>query len=188
MAARKKKKNKINLLPQEEFAQSTLGRVLAWLLSSFRVIVIITEVFVMMVFLSRFWLDAKSADLNDLIKQKQAVLVASVDFEKEFRGAQKKLDIFSELTGADKLTTDYLNNTSSLVPPEIILSSYSFAGDDIKVEGISPNERGIAQFVANLEASDEFEEVAITRINTDQETQVLLTFALKLTLSSKGEK
>ena len=187
MAARKKK-NSINLLPQEEFAQSTLGRVLAWLLSSFRVIVIITEVFVMMVFLSRFWLDAKSADLNDLIKQRQAVLVASVDFEEEFRGAQKKLGIFSNLTDIDRLTTDHLNNTSSLVPPEIVLISFSFVGDDIKIEGISPNERGIAQFVANLEANDEFEEVAITQISTDKETQVLLTFALKLTLNNKGGK
>lgn len=188
MAARKKKKNKINLLPQEEFEQSTLGRVLAWLLSSFRVIVIITEVFVMMVFLSRFWLDAKSADLNDLIKQKQAVLVASVDFEKEFRGAQKKLGIFSELTAVDQPTTNYLNTISSLVPPEIVLSSYSFVGDNIRIEGISPNERGIAQFVANLEANDEIKEVAITQISTDKETQVLLTFSLKLTLSSKGEE
>ena len=187
MAARKRK-NKINLLPQEEFEHSTLGRVLAWLLSSFRVIVIITEVFVMMVFLSRFWLDAKSADLNDLIKQKQAVLVASADFEKEFRGAQKKLAIFSELTAVDQLTTNYLNTTSSLVPPEIVLSSYSFTGDNIKIEGISPNERGIAQFVANLEASDEIEEVVITQISTDKETQVLLTFSLKLTLSNKGGK
>ncbi|MBU0572594.1 PilN domain-containing protein [Patescibacteria group bacterium] len=187
MAARKKK-NRINLLPQEEFAQSTLGRVLAWLLSSFRVIVIITEVFVMMVFLSRFWLDAKSADLNDLIKQRQAVLVASVDFENEFRGAQKKLSIFSELTAVDKPTTGHLNTTSSLVPPEIVLSSFSFVGDDIKIEGVSPNERGIAQFVANLDASDEFEEVAITQISTDKEIQVLLTFSLKLTLNSKGGK
>jgi Tfp pilus assembly protein PilN len=187
MAARKKK-NRINLLPQEEFAQSTLGRVLAWLLSSFRVIVIITELFVMMVFLSRFWLDAKSADLNDLITQRQAVLVASVDFEKEFRGAQKKLNIFSELTTVDKLTTGHLNNVSSLIPPEIVLSSFSFVNDIIKIEGISPNERGIAQFVANLEANDEFEEIAITQISTDKETQVLLAFSLKLTLSGKGGK
>jgi Tfp pilus assembly protein PilN len=185
MAARKKKK-RINLLPQEEFAHSTLGRVLAWLLSSFRVIVIITEVFVMMVFLSRFWLDAKSADLNDLIKQRQAVLVASVDFEEKFRNTQKKLDIFAELTDIDKLTTDHLNNTSSLVPPEILLSSLSFVGDDIKIEAISPNEIGIAQFVANLGASDEIEEVVITQINTDQETQSLLTFSLRLTLKNKG--
>ena len=187
MTARKKK-NKINLLPQEEFARSTLGRVLAWFLSSFRIIVIITEVFVMMVFLSRFWLDAKSADLNDLIKQRQAVLVASVDFEKDFRGVQKKLKIFSELTAVDKPATDHLNTISSLIPPEIILSSFSFVGGGIKIEGISPNERGIAQFVANLEASDKFKEVAITQISTDKETQVLLTFALKLTLNSKGGK
>lgn len=186
--AAQKKKNRINLLPQEEFAQSTLGRVLAWFLSSFRIIVIITEVFVMMVFLSRFWLDAKSADLNDLIKQKQAVLVASADFEKEFRGIQKKLGIFSELTVIDEPTTSYLNSTTSLVPPEVILSSFSFVGTGIKIEGISPNERGIAQFVANLEASEEFEEVDITQISTDKETQVLLTFTLKLTLNSKGGK
>ena len=186
--AAQKKKNKINLLPQEEFAQSTLGRVLTWLLSSFRIIVIVTEVFVMMVFLSRFWLDAKSADLNDLITQKQAVLVASADFENEFRGAQKKLGIFAELTAIDEPTTSYLNSTTSLVPPEVILSSFSFVGNGIKIEGISPNERGIAQFVANLEASEEFEEVAITQIGTDKETQVLLTFALKLTLKNKGGK
>ena len=187
MAARKKK-NRINLLPQEEFAQSTLGRVLAWLLSSFRIIVIVTEVFVMLVFLSRFWLDAKSADLNDLIIQKQAVLVASSEFEQEFRGAQKKLDIFSELTAIDGPTTSYLDATTSLVPPEVILSSFSFVGAGIKIEGISPNERGIAQFVANLEASEEFDEVAITQISTDKETQVLLTFALKLMLNGKGGK
>ena len=83
MAARKKRQ--INLLPQEEFAASTLGRVLNWLLTTFRYIVIVTEIVVMTAFLSRFWLDAKSTDLNELIKQKQAVIAASADFEKEFR-------------------------------------------------------------------------------------------------------
>ena len=114
--------------------------------------------------------------------------ILTFDFEKEFRGVQKKLGIFSELTAAEQPTTNHLNTTSSLVPPEIVLSSLSFVGDDIKIEGVSPNERGIAQFVANLEASDEIEEVAITQISTDKETQVLLTFSLKLTLSSKGGK
>jgi len=187
MAARKKK-NKINLLPQEEFAQLTLGRVLAWLLSSFRIIVIVTEIFVMMVFLSRFWLDAKSADLNDLITQKQAILVASAEFENEFRGVQQKLNIFSDLTEVDQPTTGYLNSVSSLVPPEIVLSSFSFVGSDLKIEGISPNERGIAQIVANLEANEEFKEVNITQISTDKDTQILLNFAIKITLNTEGGK
>ncbi|MEJ2347877.1 MAG: PilN domain-containing protein [Patescibacteria group bacterium] len=185
MAARKKK-NKINLLPQEEFAASTLGRILTWLVSSFRVIVIVTEVVVMLAFLSRFWLDAKSADLGDLIKQRETVIASSADFEKEFRGAQKRLKIFSGLTTTDGTTAQYLNNISSLIPPEIVLTSLSFLGEEIKLEGVSPSEIGIAQLVANLEASDNFKEVSISQINTDKETQVLLKFLIKITL--KGGK
>lgn len=185
MAARGKK-NTINLLPQEEFAQSTIGRVLAWLLSTFRIIVIVTEVFVMAVFLSRFWLDARSADLNDLIKQRQAVLAASSEFENEFRSTQEKLKIFSALTAVDEPVTNQLGSASELVPPEIVLISFSIANNEIKLEGLSPNERGIAQFIANLEASEVFEEVAITQISTDKETQIFLAFSLKL--SVKGGK
>ena len=84
MAARKKQAQ-VNLLPQEEFAGTTFGRTLRWAMSSFRIIVIATEMIVMLTFLSRFWLDARNADLNDLIKQKSAVLSASADFEKEFK-------------------------------------------------------------------------------------------------------
>ena len=93
------KKSEINLLPQEEFASSTLGRVLTWLLSTFRIIVIATEIIVMAVFLSRFWLDAKANDLNELIRKNQAVLGTTVEFENEFRNIQKKLDTFSKTSG-----------------------------------------------------------------------------------------
>jgi Tfp pilus assembly protein PilN len=186
MAARKKK-NRINLLPQEEFAASTLGRVLAWLVSTFRVTVIITEMVVMLAFLSRFWLDAKSADLGDLINQREAVIASSADFEKEFRGVQNKLKIFSELTDTDETATKYLTSVSSLVPPEVILTSFSFLGGEIKLEGVSPSELGIAQLVSNLEASDNFREVSISQISTDKETQFLLGFSIKLTLKEGGK-
>ena len=75
MAARKKNKE-INLLPQEQFAASTTGRVLAWVLSTFRMIVILTEMIVIIAFLSRFWLDIKSNDLTDEVdNQKKIVYV-----------------------------------------------------------------------------------------------------------------
>src|SRR3990167_1085348 len=95
-----KEKALINLLPQEEFESSTFGRVLKWLLSSFRIMVIITELVVMTAFLSRFWLDAKTTDLNDSIKQKQAVIESQNNFEKEFRKTQNRLVIFKEVTEA----------------------------------------------------------------------------------------
>ena len=88
----------INLLPQEEFAASTLGRILAWLLSTFRIIVIFTEVIVMGVFLSRFWLDAKANDLNESLRKNQSILATTTDFENDFRDIQTKLDTFSKVT------------------------------------------------------------------------------------------
>ncbi len=63
MAARKNQQL-INLLPQEEFAVSTLGRILAWLMSTFRYIVIAVEMVVMLAFLSRFWLEWNTHDVD----------------------------------------------------------------------------------------------------------------------------
>src|SRR3989304_6667942 len=109
MAARKKSTHQINLLPQEQFAASTSGRILAWALSTFRIIVIITELVVILAFLSRFFLDAQNADLSEQIEQKSGIVAASSDFEKTFRQTQKKLEIFSVLTDQEKLATGVLS-------------------------------------------------------------------------------
>ena len=90
MAAQKGSKL-INLLPQEEFANSTIGRVFTWAMSTFRIIVIGMEMVVMVAFLSRFWLDAINVDLNDIIKQRSAVIAAQSYFEKAFRDLQTRV-------------------------------------------------------------------------------------------------
>ncbi len=184
MAARKKRQ--INLLPQEEFAASTLGRVLNWLLTTFRYIVIVTEIVVMTAFLSRFWLDAKSTDLNELIKQKHAVIAASADFEKEFRLTQDQLKILATLTSEQVGTDEILETVSSYLPPDVFLTVFSLTGEGVRVQGASPSERSIAQFIANLESSDLFDEVSLSQVGTQEENQSLLTFTLRVTL--KGGK
>ena len=59
------KKQQVNLLPEKGFTSTTTGRVLTWILSTFRIIVIVTEIIVMIAFLSRFWLDAQNTDLSE---------------------------------------------------------------------------------------------------------------------------
>lgn len=184
MAARKKRQ--INLLPQEEFAASTLGRVLNWLLTTFRYIVIVTEIVVMTAFLSRFWLDARSTDLNELIKQKQAVIAAFADFEKEFRLTQDQLKIFAALTSEQIGTDEILGTVSSYLPPDVFLTVFSSTNDGVRIQAASPSERSVAQFIANLESSDVFDEVSLLQAGTQEENQGLLTFTLRATL--KGGK
>ncbi len=179
MAAQKDKKHQINLLPQQEFEGTTAGRVLKWTMSTFRIIVIITEMVVMAAFLSRFWLDARNADLNDLIKEKMAVISASSDFEKEFRNTQKRLRIFSTLSSQGGIASEALSEISSRLPVDIFLISYSYNQDSVQVKGASPSELSIAQFIVNLENSKMFDEVNLTNIDTNQESGSL-TFTLKL--------
>lgn len=185
MAARRKQKS-INLLPQEEFASTTLGRALAWALSTFRVIVIITEVVVMGAFLSRFWLDARVSDLNDEITQKRAIIEATAQFEETFKSAQKRLGIFTALAQEEATASTTLEAITSLIPTNVTLVSYSFLQNSATVKGISSSERSIAQFIANLEASEGFNEVAITQLGASEDQAAQLLFTLDISL--KGGK
>lgn len=169
-----KKESKINLLPQKEFEKSVLGRTLKWALSSFRIIVVVTEMIVMAAFLSRFWLDAKNSDLNELIAQKKAIILSFNNVEEEFRLAQKRLGIFSKLTSATPVSEN-IKSVISYLPPDISLNSVSENGNSLQIIGSSGSEQGIAQFIVNLESAKNLQEVTLSQIDSD-------TFTIKASI------
>jgi len=177
MAARKKPAQ-INLLPQEQFAASTMGRVLTWALSTFRIIVIITELIVILAFLSRFFLDAENADLTEEIEQKQGIVASSSEFEKTFRQTQKRLAIFSELTTQDKRASGVLSKIAISIPPDVFLESINLNDNSLSLVGLSPNERSIQEFVVNLEANLGFNNVSLERIETSFQDPSLMEFSV----------
>lgn len=181
MPAKKKREAQINLLPQEEFASSTLGRILTWLLSTFRIIVIISEMVVMAAFLSRFWLDAQNTDLNDELKQKQAIIASYSSFEKDFRLAQKRLSIFSALTSSSTPPSYYLGALSSFLPDSIILKSFSYTKGEAQIRASGTSEASIIQYLTSLETSNIFKDVAISQISVD-EGDPFINFTVKVGL------
>ena len=88
----------------------------------------------MLAFLSRFWLDAQNTDLNELIKQKQAVLAASSSFEKKFKDTQARLKIFSNFTSEEGVVADAMSEMSSRLPPDALLASVSFKDGGIEIK------------------------------------------------------
>ena len=177
----KKKKEAINLLPQEEFAASTLGRVLAWLLSTFRMIVIATEMVVMAAFLSRFWLDAENTDLNDSIKQKSAAIASYAQVEENFRSVQKKLSVLSGISQG-KTNSSLLSIVRSSLPANVSLSSFSVTLAEIQIKGNATSEISIHQFITNLSSKPEFKNISLFQLGTPTDGSGL-TFLLK----SEGE-
>jgi len=183
MAARKKEE--INLLPQRGFESTTTGRILAWVLSSFRIIVIVTEIIVMIAFLSRFWLDAQNTDLTDELKSKQAILASSLKFEKEFKETQKRLEVYSDLTSYTLPKVSIANTVSTLLPPDIFLTSVIFGTNAVTVSGVSPNEKSIQQLVVNLNSSDNFEKAYLVEIKSDEEDVNSLLFRIQVDLGKE---
>ena len=182
-----KKEKGINLLPQNEFEASITGRVLRWALSTFRFIVIITELVVMGAFLSRFWLDAQNSDLNETIKQKVGIISSYQDIENKFNLAQKKLAIVS---GIAKQTsrTEEIKIISSYLPPDVSLISISSDSVSSQIEGISGSEQSIAQLIANLETQKQFGQIELSQLDTDKENQSYIIFTIKLTPDAGNKK
>lgn len=173
-------KNKsINLLPQEEFDASMLGRTLKWAMGSFRIIVIITEMVVMAAFLSRFWLDAQNSDLGDSIKVASAQILAQSDFEKEFRGVQQKLNIFKQIEAAPK-QSGKIDLAASKIPQDLTLTSISVQSNQIQIKGTADTELGIAQYVANLKTDPTVKKVQLDSVGSSEQNPALLTFLINI--------
>lgn len=166
----------INLLPQEEFDSSTLGRVLKWAMGSFRIIVIVTEMVVMGAFLSRFWLDAQNSDLNDSITIKRAQITAQKDFEAKYRDTQKKLAIVKAIDGFPK-PTDKLGVFAQKMPQDVILTDMSVTDSSAELRGNAGSEIDIAQFLSNLQGDKTFTNVDLgsTNISEKDPTQTVFT-------------
>lgn len=179
-----KKDIKVNLLPQKEFERSTLGRILKWAVSSFRIIVIITEMLVMAAFLSRFWLDANNSDLNEEINQKKAVIASFSQTEGEFRSFQKRIDVFAKITSLTQ-QSEYLNLITSLTPAEVTLSSVSDSEGTIQIKAYSRSEQKISQFIKNLSSVDKFKNVALNKIDSNEDDPSAIIFTIKADILEK---
>lgn len=176
-------KDDINLLPQKGFETSTAGRVLAWVLSTFRIIVIFTELIVMSAFLLRFWLDAQNSDLGDEIDEKQAVLAASLSSEKEFKDNQKRLGVYKEFTSRKYSYNQVLKEITKSFPGNVFLTSIDLAEDKIELDAVSSTERDIQQTIVNLSGKTIFKEVKLLDASTDKGNPSLIKFKLEILIN-----
>ena len=171
------KQKNINLIPLDEFESSTAGRILKWALSSFRVMVIATELVVMSAFLSRFWLDARNSDLNEELEISKAQVGAYIDIETNFRSIQRKLKIVKTMYSEPKMS-EYMNTFLKLIPQDISLNSVSIADNQLQLRAGAFSENSIAQFLINLEKSGSFKDLNLTQISTSADNSNVTVFTV----------
>lgn len=174
-------KTSIELLPQEEWQKGSFGKLLKWVLTVGRHIVIITELIVILAFLSRFKLDKDLTDLGETIKQKQGVIDSSAEFEKKFRLVQFQLETIEKLQKSKLELT--LSDVASLLPPDVKLSELNIKGNQAYFTATSLSEVGLATFLNNLQKSPKFEKLVLVQVSSGTEKEVGINFQLKGNLS-----
>jgi len=177
-------KDSLEFLPREEWEKSAFGKILKWTLTAGRYIVILTELVVIIAFLSRFKFDRELTDLNEEIKQKKSIVEASAQFEKKFRFLQTQLQTIRTLQNQQLQTDRVLVELASLVPVDVLLANLKVTEKEVSLTATALSESGFATFLKNLKSSPRFENLVLSQVQSGVEKQIGITFTLKTTHGS----
>lgn len=163
-------KKEISLLPNEENNNSFLARALRWLTSVGRVVIIISELIVILAFLSRFWLDRKNSDLSEIARQQKAIINSTQEFEKDYISLQQRLAYIKNFYKSEPKYVNKLNLLVQSMPPGIFFQSVSLSRDEkssiisAEAELYSYQEDVIVDFIANLKLNPDINSVQVQKI------------------------
>jgi len=163
-------KKELSLLPDSENPSSISARALKWLTTIGRWVIVVTELVVIVAFVSRFWLDRKNSDLSEIIRQRQAILASTQEFESEFNSFQQRLVYIRNFY---QNQPDYDQKIDILVkstPSDLTYKNISIKQDSQKSEItisaslIAFNEISIVDFIKNLKLNPDINTVNINNI------------------------
>jgi len=156
------------------------GRFLKWSLTAGRYIIILTELVVIMAFMSRFKLDHDLSDLNDAILGKQALLEASTNTEKVLRLTQARLSLIDQKLKISPVPSEVISKITSFLPAGTTLNSTTLVASDLTLDITTVSEAGIRTFVQALLADKMFKSVDLTSVISDSESDIKFVIKAKL--------
>lgn len=182
-------KKDLSLLPEEENVDTLSAKILRYLTTVGRVIIILTELIVISAFISRFWLDRRNSDLSEVVRQQKAILATTTQFEKEYNLLQQRLVFVKELLSQK---TDYFGPVNALVkstPPEIIYEDLNLKRNPKGEVGASLNlysyrEDSLVNFISNLLVNPAIKSISVNKIEKKpRDTRYLVNLTIEFVQS-----
>ena len=158
----------LNLLPKDDLDMSWWGRFLKWALSTGRYIIIITEMMVIMAFLSRFKLDQDLSDLADRIEGKKNVLTALSESETSFREVQGRLETAKTMLGRGIPVDNVLKDVEKDLPNQVRFNLMSVDVGSLTLAAETASESGLGEFIKNVNINPRWKSVEIADVSGDR--------------------
>jgi Tfp pilus assembly protein PilN len=177
-----KKPASINLLTRK---QTLTDVILVWALTTGRLIIIIVETVALSAFLYRFTLDRQIADLNEDIKQKQAIIEFYKKDEAKFRLLQTKLITLTDVEKKSMSTSETMNDIVSIARNKAILQNMTIQDDSVQITAITPSISLMNSFISGLKSYPKAKTVNISQIENDPETNQI-SLSLEISFVEKN--
>lgn len=175
----------INLLPKEPWEKGWLGKLIPWILSVGRYVIVFTELVVISGFLYRFSLDKKLTDVNEKIKQNLAMIKNYGDFEGKFRQTQQQLNQVKTIQEKSLKIDQLLNAISQMTPTEAVYETITISSEKIELSGRVMSEAGLATLLTRTQLSPEFSGASLENVNSNTGNDQAISFRMNLMIKQK---
>lgn len=161
----KKKKLAINLVPQDPFLETPLGRFMQWAMGAGRYIIIFTEIIVILSFAARFILDRQVTDLNQKLEGLITAVEGEAELESQIRLVQSQTEAIKSYTGANNLLVVF-EEITNVLPEDVVLNRLSISRDNLSTEGTATTQEAFTQLINNMYLSQQFTNMRIGKIES----------------------
>jgi len=180
--------SQINLLPEDPFFSTIMGRSLRWALTAGRYLVIFTELLVIVSFATRFKLDRQKTDLTNEIDHKMMVIESYGDVEDKVKSVQERLTYFKEVSH-NKIDTDIFPYLNSLIPNGVTIDKLVITQDKISVSGTVRSQTAFNTLITNLQQSPRLDKVKVGKIEKNARSEDFdFQFTAKIILEDEVNK
>ncbi len=169
---------KINLIPEDPFFKTILGRTLRWALSVGRYIVIFTELLVILSFVARFTLDRQLTDLNDAIHGQKTAIQAYGQLEDKVRLAQAKVDQYRQIEQRRNLS-EVFPALSRIIPTGVLLDELVINQKRVMLNGRTTSQTSLNTLINNLQLSADFSQISVDKIEASGQNEPGFDFSIR---------
>lgn len=178
----------VNLLIHKGDQPPFYAKLIKWLLSSGRFIVVFVEMITIGAFVMRYKLDAELIDLQEKIKEQVPYIQSLKNDEISIRQTQFQLATIKQTRDTSPDFTLAISQIAKLVPTNIKLSTISLEQDQasgqsaLTLSGVTPSNIELSVFIKALQKNSTFTDISLTNISFEGQT----VFTITGNLAKKG--
>lgn len=171
--------SKVNLLPQSQLELSFWGKFLKWAVTTGRYIIILTELVVILAFLSRFKLDEDLRTLNEQINTQVGFLESQTSEMADFSRLQTRLDLTNRMLVGRLQAGETMDYVEKLLPKEVVPLNRMFSKSETTLTGATLNESAMGKLMLSFSQDPQWKTVDVTEITGDR------SYGIRFTISAK---